>query len=224
MKRRRPAGAAREPDVSEASVEPWGEDDLAHEFRIEDALLTDVPAAADAAGGRISRSLLTGAGLAGARLRSLSMSDVIVRGADASNADLTGAELERVRFADCRMTGVALPESSMRDVVFSNCKLNLANLRAARMERVTFEDCVLDEADLGGATIADTRFSGCQIRRVPFDHARLLRADFRGSELVPFGDALALRGAIVDPLQLIDLAGPLAASAGIVVEDRGDTP
>jgi uncharacterized protein YjbI with pentapeptide repeats len=221
MARRREPGAVLAPQVSDEEVEPWKERALDHEFGIEDASITGTEAleGLDAAGGRIARSRLTAIGLAGSRLRSLTLTDVEAVEVDTSNADLTGARLERVLFTGGRMTGVQLAESDLRDVVFRGCKLDLANLRFARLERVTFEDCVLDEADLGGATVADCRFAGCRIRRVAFDHARLLRADFRGSELVPSGDALALRGAIVDPVQLIDLARPLAESAGIIVED-----
>jgi hypothetical protein len=48
----------------------------------------------------------------------------------------------------------------------------------------------------------------------------LSEVDFRSSELIdPRGDPLALRGAIVDSLQLIDLAPLLAARLGIRVAD-----
>jgi hypothetical protein len=62
------------------------------------------------------------------------------------------------------------------------------------------------------------RFSDCQLHSVDFEQARLASVDFRGSELAhPRGDLSALRGAIVDSVQLVDLSHALAAQLGIVV-------
>jgi uncharacterized protein YjbI with pentapeptide repeats len=196
----------RDPDVPEELEESDGTGERVEEARVSDG----------APAGRVIRSRLEAG-----RLASPWMTDVVAARVDGANARLRGAEWERVRFVACRMTGIDLPEADLRDVVFQGCKLNLANFRSARMERVAFDDCVLDEADFAGAAIADARFAGSQLRRVPFDGARLLRADFRGAELIPFGDAAALRGAIIDRVQLIDLARPLAESAGIVIADDG---
>jgi hypothetical protein len=43
--------------------------------------------------------------------------------------------------------------------------------------------------------------------------------DLRGSELRLAGSVLGLRGAIIDPLQLMELSGTLAQELGITVED-----
>ncbi len=45
------------------------------------------------------------------------------------------------------------------------------------------------------------------------------RVDLRGSELTLTGSVLGLRGAIIDPLQLMELAQMLARELGITVED-----
>jgi fluoroquinolone resistance protein len=104
-------------------------------------------------------------------------------------------------------------------VVLRDCKLDLANLRRATFRRATFEDCVLDDADLGGAALRETRFAGCGLRRVALDDARMNGVDLRGSALVPDGDVLALRGAIIDSLQLVELGPLLARGLGIEVRD-----
>jgi uncharacterized protein YjbI with pentapeptide repeats len=53
-----------------------------------------------------------------------------------------------------------------------------------------------------------------------FSRAEMAEVDLRGSDLSELGrDVAALRGAIVDSSQLIDLARPLAAAAGIKVEN-----
>jgi hypothetical protein len=58
------------------------------------------------------------------------------------------------------------------------------------------------------------------MRRIALDDARLAGADFRGSELEPDGDVAALRGAVIDTVQLVEL-GPLLAR-GLGIEVRGD--
>ncbi len=52
-----------------------------------------------------------------------------------------------------------------------------------------------------------------------FTRTTLDHADLRGAELGITTDATALRGAIVTPAQLTEMAPVLAASLGIVVED-----
>ena len=61
------------------------------------------------------------------------------------------------------------------------------------------------------------------IRRAHFDNAQLSHVDFRGSDLQPLGDVRALRGAIIDSVQRVDLAAVLAQGLGILVEDP-DSP
>ena len=210
-----------DPDVLDAALEPWEPVALAARFEIEDARLDSGAGlgGAAAAGGRIARSRLEGVSLSGSRLRSLRLIDVVLSEADVSNADWAGAQLTRVVFDRCRMTGFAGPELRAEHVTLRGCKLDLANLRGAAFRRVSFEDCVLDDADLGGAAFREARFSGCSLRGTLIDEARLAGVDFRGSRLEPEGDVLALRGAIVDAVQLVELGPLLARGLGIVVRD-----
>ena len=78
---------------------------------------------------------------------------------------------------------------------------------------------MLTGADFHGARINASRFSDCELLDADFTAAQLALADLRGSRLVPAGSLLALRGAVIDPLQLLELALPLAHELGITVED-----
>jgi fluoroquinolone resistance protein len=218
--RRASLGATERPDVADEGLGLWEPDTLQAGFEIEDALVTADLSRLSAAGGRIARCRLAGARLADTRLRSLRLIDVAVCDVDVSNADWTGAQLQRVVFERCRMTGFVGASLQAEHVTLRECKLDLANLRRASFRRVTFEDCVLDDADLGGASLRETRFTASRLVRVAIDDARLTRVDFRGSALSPEGDVLALRGAIVDTVQLVEL-GPLLAR-GLGIEVRGD--
>jgi uncharacterized protein YjbI with pentapeptide repeats len=217
--RRASPGATEAPDVVEEALAPWEPDTLQAGFELEDVLITADLTGLSAAGGRIARCRLDGARLAESRLRSLRLIDVVVSDADLSNADWTGAHLQRVRFDRCRMTGFVGASWQADHVVLRDCKLDLANLRRATLRRATFADCVLDDADLGGASLRESRFAGCAMRRVAIDEARLSGVDLRGSALVPDGDVLALRGAIIDSLQLVELGPLLAHGLGILVRD-----
>jgi fluoroquinolone resistance protein len=209
------------PDVVEEELEAWAAAPLGHGFAIEYARVAGADlGGVSAAGGRIVGSVVGDVSLAGARLRSLALTDVIAHDLDASNADWTGAQLRRVVFERCRLTGVGFAELDAADVVFRSCTLDLASFRGARIERATFEQCRFDEADFSGAWLKEVRFAASQLRRVELEQVTLSGVDFRGSELAdPGGDPLALRGAIVDSLQLIDLAPLLAARLGIRVQD-----
>lgn len=208
------------PDIEEAELDPWAESELANGFALEDALVDGVALGSlRASAGRVARGALAGVDLAGSRLRSLTLIDVVVREGDFANADLTGARLKRVVFERVRMTGVTLAESQVEDVLFRGCRLDLASFRAAEIARVAFDDCVLDEADFYGAGLRQVRFAGCQLRRIELEQVRLSSVDLRTSELDdPRGE---LRGAIIDSVQLAGLAPLLAARLGIKVDDGG---
>lgn len=211
-----------EPDVADEHLDDWTPEPLAQGFVIEDARLRDDASFVDAnaTAGRIASSTLDGVALSGARLRSLSLIDVIARDVDASNADWTGARCNRVVFERCRLTGLRMAELEADDVAFRDCRLDLADLRGAQIRRALFEGCVLDEADLSGAQLQSVRFARCQLRRAELDRAKLDRVDLRGCELELRGDLSALRGATIDTVQLIGLARAFADAAGIVVDDR----
>jgi uncharacterized protein YjbI with pentapeptide repeats len=84
---------------------------------------------------------------------------------------------------------------------------------------VSFEDCVLDSADFQGASIDAARFCGCQLLGTDFTNSRMSQVDLRGSQLTLACSLRGLRGAIVDSVQLVELAPSLAHELGIVVED-----
>jgi uncharacterized protein YjbI with pentapeptide repeats len=210
----------RDPDPPDLPDElpAWRPRPLERGFEVADALVSADLSGAAATAGAFARCRIAGP-LAGARLRSLSLVDVALEEVDASNADLAGGRLKRVALERCRLTGLGAAELAVEDLLVRGCKLDLSVWRFARLRNCRFEDCVLDEADLAGATLQDVRFDGCSLRRADFDQARLTRVDFRGSRLEdPRGGVTALRGAIIDPGQLIDLAPALAAGLGITVD------
>ncbi len=205
-----------EPD-SLGGVEPEGLDDG---FRLEDVRVDSVSLASLSVGsGRFERVHLKDVDLGQSKLRAVELIDVIAERIDAANGDWGGARLRRSTFSDARLTGVNFAEARFEEVSFKGCKLDYANFRHSAIKHVSFEDCVLVGADFQGASLDATRFSACRLVEADFSKARLARVDLRGSEIALAGSVLGLRGAIIEPLQLMELSRALAQELGIAVED-----
>jgi uncharacterized protein YjbI with pentapeptide repeats len=168
---------------------------------------------------RVEEARLTGLDLAGTALRGLRLADVDGGGVNAVNGNWRAGDLKRVSFEGARLTGLDLGEARLDEVHFKSCKLDYANFRHSVIEHVTFEDCVLTDADFQGARVYATRFAACQMAAADFSKAELAHVDLRGSDLALAGSLLALRGATIDSLQLMELSRPLAAELGIAVEE-----
>ncbi len=174
----------------------------------------------DPESGRIEEARLTALDLGERKLRGLRLMDVEGEEVSAVNGDWRGAEMRRVSFQGARLTGLDLGEARVEEARFVGCKLDYANFRHSVIEHATFEDCVLTSADFQGARLYAVRFSDCQLGSADFTKAELAHVDLRGSELALAGSVLGLRGAIVDPLQLMDLSRTIAHELGIVVDEK----
>jgi uncharacterized protein YjbI with pentapeptide repeats len=162
--------------------------------------------------------------------RSVSLTDVSFRRGRFTDVwlgggRLVGGDLVETRWLDVTVTstvlaGVEAFGAELRRVVFHGGKLNSVNLRGARLREVVFENCVLDDVDLTGAALTDVRFPGSALRGVRVAKATLSNADLRGATALEFADGYdALRGAIIDSTQLVELAPLLAHALGIAVRD-----
>jgi uncharacterized protein YjbI with pentapeptide repeats len=203
---------ATAPDVVEEEIQDWTDAALDDSFLIEDARVCAELPDLRAADGAVLRSLLVDVSLAGSRLRSLTLTDVIARDCNLSNVDLTGARLNRVVFERCRMTGATFSEVAAQEVAFRACALDLATFRAARMFHVEFVDCRLVDADFHAAEIRFSSLTGCSLERAELEQTRLASVDLRG-------DLRALRGATIDSVQLAGLSIQFATQLGITVSD-----
>jgi len=200
---------------NEAPIGATEEPDLADE---EERTLDAVALVADR---ELDGIALAPVALDDADMRGLRLRDVRAEALSATSGDWRSASLLRVELREARLTGLDLGEARLREARFRGCKLDYVNFRHAEIEYVSFEDCVLAQADFQGARLDSVRFEGCQLAAAHFTKATLSRVDLRGSELAGLGGSLlGLRGAVVDSLQLIDLAPQLAAELGIAVEER----
>ena len=112
---------------------------------------------------------------------------------------LAGATWTGVRVHGSKLGFVNLAGARLEDVVFEGCEIGGLDIRAARLRSVSLLDCAIDELNVAGATLSAVDLSGARMRSLI------------GVE--------SLRGAIISPDQLQDLAPLLAAELGIEVRD-----
>jgi uncharacterized protein YjbI with pentapeptide repeats len=215
----RPIGVSQAPDFDSDQLESIEVNGLDARFELEDVLVCSASLAkTDAGSGHFRRAHLKDIDLGESKLRAVELVDVIAERIDAANGDWGGARFRRTSFRDARLTGLSLAEAEIEEVSFKGCKLDYANFRHSAIKQVSFEDCVLAGADFRGASLGATLFSHCQLAEADFSEAEMSLVDLRSSELVLAGSVLGLRGAIINPLQLMELAQAFAQELGITVE------
>jgi uncharacterized protein YjbI with pentapeptide repeats len=208
-----------EPDLVPDELVHVSGDELELEGGLEGALLQDTELVGrEAASVLLAEVCLRRVDLSGTRLRGLRLREVLASAVNGANGSWPYAEMDRVTFAGSTLVGLDLGAGRLARTTFSECKLDLANLRMADIRDVVFEGCSLRGTDFYGAKLSAVRFDRCELHETDFSQAALEHVDLRGSTLVDVRGVGALRGAIVDPGQLIELAPALAAELGIRVE------
>jgi len=144
---------------------------------------------------------------------------------DLANLSAESSGLVRVEVSGSRATGVRWRSGVLRDVVINGCKLDLSAFHGTRFERVRFEGCTLTQADFmdadltGGVEIVD-----CDLTRARFSQARMAGAVLTRCVLDGIQGVTSLRGAVIDPTDLVSLSYALAQALGIVIAtDDGAT-
>jgi uncharacterized protein YjbI with pentapeptide repeats len=157
---------------------------------------------------------------------------------------LDEVSMRRVRISECRLddlqaTSLDVTDSTWRDSLLTvrrvgalmaigaswssvrvrGGRLDLVDLSGARLHGVAFEGCAIGELDLGTCEGRDLAFESCEIELLDVTGARLVNADLTGATIGAVKGVAGLRGAIVSPTQLIDLAPQLAAHLGMKVRE-----
>ncbi|MBY8888620.1 pentapeptide repeat-containing protein [Streptomyces sp. PTM05] len=173
----------------------------------------------DAAGSGFLECAVTDCVLEEGSLRGARLGDVWLRGTRFVGTSLADSSWLDSTATSCVLAGVEAHGASLRRVVFRRCKFDSVNLRGSTSREVVFEECVLRDVDLGGASLTDVSFPGSSLERLHLAKARLTRVDLRGATTLDLADGHeALRGAVISPTQMMDLAPALAAALGIRVE------
>src|SRR5262245_24630136 len=166
----------------------------------------------------IQRARFQSVEMAGANLKYLRLTDTRFDHCDLANMDCSQSTLDRIELLDCRVTGVKLVDSNVKNAAFEDCKIDLAQFRVCGFKDCRFVNCNLREADFYDANLDGAVFSGCDLRGAQMFGASLKGTDFRGSQLAGLQVRVEdLQGAIIDSIQLLDLARDLARLIGLQV-------
>jgi uncharacterized protein YjbI with pentapeptide repeats len=163
---------------------------------------------------------ITRADLSGSRLVRPSLVDVLLTGCNLANARWGGGALTRVTFQECQMTGFDVNSAALIDVQFLACKLSLSSFRFLSKAKVRFADCEMDGTDFQGVDLRGCRFERCILTGSLFHEAKAQGLDLRGSSITGLQGLGGLGGAVIDHLQLLDIADTLASHAGLTVSER----
>jgi uncharacterized protein YjbI with pentapeptide repeats len=174
-----------------------------------------------AGGARFLESAITDCAFDGTGLRRTRMNELWASGSRFTGVSLAESDWLDSALVGCSLAGVEAFGAVLRRVVFRRCKLDSVNLRSARLHDVVFEDCVLRDVDFGEARFDGVAFPGSRLEQARFGRAELKRTDLRGALAIDLADGYdALRGAVISPSQLLDLAPALARALGITVKER----
>lgn len=195
----------------EGAVEPEGD----YSWRHARDVVWDAGTSAEHAS--FSKTLFTGVTLAGGTWAHATLEDVGFQEPRFLRPDLSRSRWRGVEVRGGIASGVQWHDADIRRAVFREVKLDLVNFRAATLVDVVFRDCLIRETDFAGAAMTRVSFPGCVFERVDFHAVKLADVDLRGARLHFARGLGSLRGAVIDPVQLIDLAPALAGHLGLSV-------
>ncbi|WEH41136.1 pentapeptide repeat-containing protein [Streptomyces sp. NBC_01218] len=145
--------------------------------------------------------------------------DSVLTGVRGVATELAEASLRDVEIVDARLGGVQMHGAVLERVVVRGGKIDYLNLRAARLTDVVFEGCVLAEPDFADARLVRVEFRDCVLRRADFTNATMDAVDLRAAAELDIARGVErLAGAVISPVQLMELAPAFAAQIGVRVE------
>lgn len=159
-------------------------------------------------------------GIVGADLSAVTVAESSLRRIQAPHLRAPRSSWREVLIAASRFGAAELYESVLDSVQVTGCKLDLVNLRGAELTDVVFDSCTIGELDLSAASVRRLQFRNCQADTLVLSQAALAHVDLRGAQLASLVGMESLRGAVISPMQLADLAPQLAEHMGLkVLED-----
>ncbi len=177
--------------------------------------------AEDLYGSTFTRCIFRRCRFARAELGQSSFIDSVFEGCDFSNAGLEESLWRRCELTDCRMVGARFGASRFRQVRLKNCTAEFAGFDRASFQSVRFEACKFGEAWLRSCKCKEVEAAGCSFFKTNFYQTPLAGLDFTTSEIGGWTlseTAPELRGAIVSPIQAVELAERL----GLIVKTTED--
>ncbi|MCX5200409.1 pentapeptide repeat-containing protein [Streptomyces sp. NBC_00237] len=217
--------AVRRAEVRLPELLPFEGGELESEGDYDGLELRDLDfAGQEGRGARFMDCGLYGVGLDETRLGRARFMDCVLEQVRGVGTQLAEASLRDVEVVDARLGGTQLHGSGWERVVVRGGKIDFMNLRKARLTDVVFEGCVLVEPDFGDARLTRVEFRDCVLKGADFTGVTMNDVDLRTVAQLEIARGVErLRGAVVSPTQLLDLAPVFAAAMGVrVLSPSGD--
>ena len=139
---------------------------------------------------------------------------------DLSQAVFRGGRWTRVRFSDCKILSGRFDGVTLEHVVFDRCKLDYTVFHAIKAKGpVVFRDCSLEESWFAGSDLDKAVFDECRMQLTSFEQGSCRGMDLRGNDLSEIRGIAALAGAVVDPVQTVQLGRALVGDIGLRLTD-----
>ena len=169
--------------------------------------------------GAIDGSVLSNVDLSGSKLGPLTLTDVVLRQVDLSNASLQQVVARRVEWQTCRAIGVRLSVDHASDLSIVDCRLDYAAIHFEKVKGVAvFSGCSFREATISG-DLSNTLFLDCDFVGTEFRARRASKCELRTSRLAEARGLLTLKGATISLEQAVAMSAVIAAEAGLIVAD-----
>ncbi len=157
-------------------------------------------------------------GFDGAGLVRSSWSTCLLQDVHAVTVDVADSTWREVIVDGARIGAFSGPGARLTHVRIRGGKIDYLGLAGGRARDVVIEDCVIGELDLGDAEVRNLAIRGGAVERLDVNSARLTGLDLRRTRLGTVLGIDGLRGAVVAPDQLLELAPMLAVHLGIRIE------
>lgn len=162
-----------------------------------------------------------GTSLSGAVLRKVTISDVEFDACDLAVLAAEDSSWTRVAIADSRVSGLQVTGATLQYVGLDRSQATDSLWRFAKLKRVRFVECNLTGADFTGCNFEEVELIRCDLTGVSFSQARVKGLRLAECSFARVTGLTALRGATIvlaDPLDGLDLLGPMASDLGIRLE------
>ena len=201
------------------SLEPAADllDKLSREERVEECAFTGESYAGENLKSLdVLRCRFVKCDFSGCNMEQAGFRDTVFEACDFSNCDFTKAAFQRAVFQGCKLMGADFVEASLRHVRFSDVSGGYVNFADSKVQDTAFEKSRLPNAAFLRCRLAAS-FDTCDLQQSLFQQTPLKEIDLRTCRLQGLQVALPdLKGAVVTPLQAVDLAVLL----GLVIRER----
>lgn len=166
----------------------------------------------------IESAEIVGVALDGGRVTRLVLSGCVVRSVSLVEVDVSDGRWDHVEVTESRWASCVADGSTWEAVTLDDVRAVRLSARQATWRQVTWRGCDLTALDLTGARLDRVRFEGCTLVDAEFAGATVKKADFVDCDLSGVRSIGSLRGATVDMPTLTSMAGAMAATFGVRVD------